>query len=113
MKDLWTCPDQYQGTVLDIDGFDVVATDGEIGKIDQATYDVSSSYIVVDTGRWIFGRKVLPPAGVIQHFDQDDQMVSVRLTKEQIKNSPEVDEDTMDFMSDVYRDKVGSYDGSF
>ena len=113
MKDLWTYPDQYQGTVLDIDGFDVVATDGEIGKIDEATYDVSSSYVVVDTGPWIFGRKVLLPAGVIQHIDQDDQKVSVRLTKEQIKNSPELDKDTMDYMSDVYRDKVGSYYGSF
>ena len=75
---------------LDIDGFDVVATDGEIGKIDEATYDVSSSYVVVDTGPWIFGRKVLLPAGVIHAIDQDNEKVSVRLTKEQIKNSPEL-----------------------
>ncbi len=111
--DLWTYPDQYHGNPLDIDGFDVVATDGEIGKIDEATYDVSSSYVVVDTGPWIFGRKVLLPAGVIQDIDQDDRKVTVRLTKEQIKNSPELDKDTMDYTSDVYRDKVGSYYGSF
>ena len=41
------------------------AVDGGIGKIDEAskideaTYDVGSSYIVVDTGPWFFGKKVL------------------------------------------------------
>ena len=111
--DLWTYPDQYQSSPLDIDGFNVVATDGEIGKIDEATYDVSSSYVVVDTGPWIFGRKVLLPAGVIQSIDQNDQKVFVRLTKDQIKDSPELDSDTMDYTSDAYRDKVGSYYGGF
>ncbi len=113
MTDLWTYPDQYMGVPLDIDGFDVVATDGEIGKIDEATYDVSSSYVVVDTGPWIFGRKVLLPAGVIQAIDQDNEKVSVRLTKEQIKNSPELDPDNLDYTSDLYRDKLGSYYSSF
>jgi hypothetical protein len=36
-------------------GFDAEATDGSIGKIDEATYDVGSSFVVVDTGPWIFG----------------------------------------------------------
>ena len=44
---------------LDIQGFKVKATDGDIGKIDEATYDVGSAYVVVDTGPWILGRKVL------------------------------------------------------
>lgn len=38
-------------------GFSVEARDGGIGKIDEATYDVGSSYIVVDTRPWIFGRR--------------------------------------------------------
>ena len=54
------------------------------------------------------GRKVLLPAGVIQEIDLDTERVLVRLTKEQIKNAPELDE-TMDHTSDVYREKVGSY----
>jgi len=32
-------------------GYDVEATDGSIGKVDEATNEVGSSYIVVDTGR--------------------------------------------------------------
>ena len=111
--DLWTYPDQYLVETLDIEGFDVVAADGEIGHIDEATYDVSSSYVVVDTGPWIFGRKVLLPAGVIQQIDQADRKVFVRLTKQQIKDSPEFDSDTMDYTSEMYRDKIGSYYSSF
>ena len=34
------------------------ATDGSIGKVDEATSEGGSSYIVVDTGPWIFGKKV-------------------------------------------------------
>ena len=45
-------------------GFGVEAIDGSIGKVDEATYDTDSSSIVVDTGPWIFGRKVMLPAGV-------------------------------------------------
>ena len=40
-------------------GHNVEATDGGIGKVDEATNEVGSSYIVVDTGPWIFGKKVL------------------------------------------------------
>ena len=55
--DLWNYPEGTT-TPLDIQGFKVRATDGEIGKIDEATYDVGSAFIVVDTGPWILGRKV-------------------------------------------------------
>ena len=75
--------------------------DGEIGKIDEATYDVGSPYIVVDTGPWIFGRKVLLPAGVIQRIDPNNEKVYVDRTKEQIKDSPEFDEST--YRDEPYR----------
>ena len=45
-------------------GFKVHAVDGDIGKIDEATREVGGGYVVVDTGPWIFGKKVLLPAGV-------------------------------------------------
>ena len=67
--------------------FKVEATDGDIGKVDEATYEVGLSYIVVDTGPWIFGRKVVLPAGVIERIDLDNQQIELRLTKDQIKSS--------------------------
>jgi hypothetical protein len=90
-----------------LNGFGVEAVDGSIGKIDEATYDVGSSYIVVDTGPWIFGKKVMLPAGVIDRIDYDDETVFVNQTKEQIKNSPEFDEST--YRDDDYRSRVGDY----
>jgi hypothetical protein len=88
-------------------GYHVEATDGHIGSIDDASYEVGSSYLVVDTGPWIFGRKVLLPAGTVQRVDRDDRKVYVDRTKDQIKNSPEYDKDT--FETDDYREGVGSY----
>ena len=92
-----------------IDGFRVEAADGSIGKVDEATYDVGSSYIVVDTGPWIFGKKVLLPAGMIDRIDTAHETVHVGLSKEQIKNAPEFDEST--YRDDSYRTTVGNYYG--
>lgn len=106
-SELWTY--SSSPAARDLAGFDVAATDGDIGSVDEATYDVGSSYIVVDTGPWIFGRKVVLPAGVIERIDLDSRKVEVRLTKKQIKNSPEFDPDTEDYRSDAYRERVGTY----
>ena len=88
--ELWTYNEDLK-QVTDLDGFDVAALDGDIGKVDEATYDVGSSYIVVDTGPWIFGKKVLIPASAIVRADLDNRKVFLRLTKDQIKGSPEFD----------------------
>jgi hypothetical protein len=106
--DLWT----YTAAAVvdkDLTGFSVEAVDGKIGKVDEATNDVSGSYIVVDTGSWIFGKKVLLPAGVIRDVDFDTESVHVDPTKEQIKNAPEFDEDK--YRDDSYRSQLGSYYG--
>jgi hypothetical protein len=102
--DLWTYNEDLK-TVTDLDGFEVAALDGDIGKIDDATYDVGSSYIVVDTGPWIFGKKVMLPASALVRADLDNRKVFLRLTKDQIKDSPELS----DAMTDDDRDRVGSY----
>ena len=108
--DLWTYAVVATDlTATDLTGFSVEALDGKIGKVDEATNDVTGSYIVVDTGPWIFGKKVLLPAGVIRDVDLDTETVYVNRTKEQIKNAPEFDEDT--YRDDTYRSQVGSYYG--
>ena len=94
---------------VDIAGYSVEALDGGIGKVDEATYDVGSSYIVVDTGPWIFGKKVLLPAGVIDRIDAPDETIYVNRTKDQIKDSPEFDESS--YRDESYRSEVGSYYG--
>ena len=106
--DIWTYQDQ-NWTTRNFMGYGVEALDGSIGKVDDSTADTGSSYIVVDTGPWIFGKKVLLPAGVISRVDHDDEKVYVNRTKDQIKNAPEYDEA---LMSDSgYRDELGTYYG--
>src|ERR671923_2175661 len=92
---------------LDLSGYSVEAIDGGIGKIDEATYETSRSYIVVDTGPWIFGKKVLLPAGVVQRVDLDTQTVFVNRTKDEIKGAPEFD-DSM-YRDEEYRRRIGTY----
>lgn len=96
----------------DIVGFKVHATDGDIGKVDEASDEVGAASIVVDTGPWIFGRKVVLPAGTIERIDNADEKVYVDLTKDQIKNSPELGEGRAANDPDYRRD-VGDYYGGF
>ena len=93
----------------DLSGYKVEAVDGSIGKIDEASNDVGQSYIIVDTGPWILGKKVMLPAGVVKRVDDQERKVWVDRTKDQIKESPEYDEA---LMSDSgYRDELGTYYG--
>jgi hypothetical protein len=106
--DLWTYRDSSIGTT-DLTGYSVEAMDGSIGKIDEASNDVGASYIVVDTGPWIFGKKVLLPGAVIDRVDTDDETVYVNRTKDEIKDAPEFDEAR--YRDAEYRDEIGGYYG--
>ena len=104
--DMWTYNDNtLVGNALV--GLEVVATDGEIGKIDEATDEAGTSSIVVDTGAWIFGKKVVLPAGVVDRVDLDEEKVYVNRTKDEIKNAPEFDDEHG--VDDDYRAKLGAY----
>jgi len=104
--DLWTYNESLDRP-KNLDGFGVVALDGDVGKIDEATYDVGSSYIVVDTGPWIFGHKVVIPAKAIVRLDIPNEKVFLRLKKDQITEAPELDESN----PDRRREQLGAYYG--
>jgi hypothetical protein len=106
--DIWTHRDSTIAST-DLTGFSVEAVDGSIGKIDEASNEVGGSYIVVDTGPWIFGKKVLLPAGVIDRVDTAEEKVYVDRTKDEIKDAPEFDEES--YRDAAYRDEVGGYYG--
>jgi hypothetical protein len=92
---------------LDLTGFEVEATDGKIGKVDQATHEAGGSFVVVDTGPWIFGKKVMLPAGVIRDIELDTETIFVDLMKDEIKNAPEFDEKR--YREQGYRNELGDY----
>jgi hypothetical protein len=109
VTEIWTFSAVTQPNLanLDLTGYKVEALDGSIGKVDEATVEAGGSFIVVDTGPWIFGKKVLLPAGVIRDVDPDTETVFVNRTKDQIKNAPEFDEKR--YRDQDYRTEVGSY----
>ena len=93
-------------------GYGIEATDGHIGKIDEASTTTNRNYLVVDTGFWIFGKKRLIPAGVVTAVDHDKQQVFVAMTKDEIKQAPDFDEH-MTADDDAYYDKYASYYGHY
>lgn len=94
-------------STIDLSGYSVEALDGEIGKVDETTHEVGSGSLIVDTGVWIFGRKVMLPATFISQVDENDRRVWVNLTKDQIKNGPEFDESSLN--NAAYRDELATY----
>jgi len=92
---------------IDLTGYSIAAVDGDIGHVDQATYESGASYLVVDTGPWIFGRKVMLPAGVVERIDAAEKKVYVDRTKDQIKDAPEYDDTLGD--DPAYRESLGTY----
>ena len=109
MTDMWSYRATARTQTTDLVGFDVVASDGGIGKIDEATYDAGASYVVVDTGPWIFGKKRMLPARVIDRIDYGDRKVFVNLTKDQIRDAP--DYDATRYRDETYRRDLGTYYG--
>ncbi|MFC4592034.1 PRC-barrel domain containing protein [Sphaerisporangium corydalis] len=92
---------------LSLLGYDVEAADGKIGSVDEESNVVGDSYIVVDTGFWIFGKKVVVPAATIIEIDPQEKKIFLARTKDEIKDAPEYDEST--YKDAAYRRKVGEY----
>ncbi|MEV0808539.1 PRC-barrel domain-containing protein [Micromonospora sp. NPDC050200] len=103
----WSYRDEAGVADADLVGYKIEATDGGIGKIDSASHEVGGSYLVVDTGPWIFGKKVMLPAGMVNQVDHDGRKVYVDRSKDQIKAAPEYDETS--HSDPAYRDKLGGY----
>jgi len=108
IAEIWTFSTSADPSV-DLTGFKVEALDGSIGKVDESTYEAGGSFVVVDTGPWIFGKKGMLPAGVIRDLDLDTETVFVNRTKDQIKDAPEFDDKR--YRDQDYRDELGGYYG--
>lgn len=90
-------------------GYDVEATDGRIGKVDEMSTEAGRAHIVVDTGPWIFGKKRMIPAGAVSSVDHTDRTVRVAMTKGQIKDAP----DAQDLRDEGYFERHTTYYGRY
>lgn len=83
-------------SISGLEGFTIGATDGTIGQVEDFYFDDRSwtvRYLVVDTGGWLSGRKVLISPISIRHLDWPNETVHVALTKSQVENSPSPETD--------------------
>jgi hypothetical protein len=108
--DVWTFATDPALRGAELIGFSVEAIDGGIGKIDEATEETGRAHLIVDTGPWIFGKKVMLPAGVVDRVDLDSETVFVNRSKDEIKNAPEF-EPERHRDDDEYRNRLGGYYG--
>jgi len=92
---------------IDVSGFTVEALDGKVGKVDEATLEPGESYLVVDTGPPLVGKKVLLPAGLVSGIDRDEEVLQIVCTEDEIRNAPEFDRDRQ--RDAAYRERVAAY----
>ena len=77
-----------------INGYALAASDGKIGTISDLLFDDQNwlvRWLVVETGNWLSGRKVLLPSSALAHLSAERKECAIKLTMQQIKDSPDVD----------------------
>ncbi len=78
-----------------IRGHQLSARDGAIGHVKDFYFDDKTwaiRYLVADTGNWLTGRQVLISPYAFGTLDPEGKVLSVNLTRQQIENSPSIDE---------------------
>ena len=79
-----------------IRGWAIRATNGDIGRANDLYFDDERwvvRYLVVDTGGWLRGRKVLVSPYAVKGVDSGARAIAVTLTREQVAASPDIDTD--------------------
>ena len=72
-------------------GDKLAASDGEIGHVKDFYFDDQNwavRYVVVDTGSWLSGRKVLISPHAFGRLHEAGKLMQVKLTRKQIEESP-------------------------
>jgi hypothetical protein len=78
--------------------YTILAKNGDIGKIHDFLFDKEIweiRYLVVEISNGLSDRKVLIPAIALDQPNQVSRKVPIHLTKEQVKNCPNIDTDVL------------------
>jgi len=82
--------------VKELEGYAVGASDGELGTVKDVYFDDKRwviRYLVVETGGWLRGRKVLISPTSVSRLTWDDSVMHVNLSRQQVRDSPSIDTD--------------------
>jgi hypothetical protein len=102
--DIWAFRPELRGA--DLRGFTVTAADGPIGYVEEAATEPGASWIVLNTGPWIYGRKVMLPAGVVDRVDVKAEALSVDRTQDEIREAPPL---AVSYRDEPYRGELGAF----
>jgi sporulation protein YlmC with PRC-barrel domain len=80
----------------ELEGYRLEARDGQIGAVEDLYFDDDAwtvRYLVVDTGGWFSGRRVLVSPFAVEaiRWDAGQRAIEVDLTKDQVAGAPDVD----------------------
>jgi hypothetical protein len=95
--------DKHLRSTNKVTGYTIKASDGKIGTLEDFLVDVSwkIDFILIDTGHWFPGKKVLLSPDMIKEIDWATELVVVDTTVAHVKNSPEYD--PKQELTEVYR----------
>jgi sporulation protein YlmC with PRC-barrel domain len=85
-----------QKMMQDLQGDTIVARDGAFGSVKDAYFDDARwavRYLVVDTGKWLPGRKVLISPISVAHEETNDKTIRVNLSRKQVERAPGTEDD--------------------
>ena len=79
----------------DIKGLDVYSSADKVGSVDDVLVDEEGNfrYLVINTGAWIFGKKVLLPIGRARVDMSSHRVNADNLTKGQVESLPQFNDD--------------------
>ena len=96
-----------------IAGVTVSGTDGEIGTLEDFYFEEAGwnvRYLLVDTGSWFDGKRVLLSPSTVQG-DWGLTGVHVNLSRDDVRNSPALDDEAMPDVADERLDSVKTTSG--
>lgn len=90
--------DTHLRSTQDVTGYNILAIDGEIGHVDDFIIDDETwaiRYLVIATRNWLPGKKVLISPEWVKSANWKDLNVSITLSCEEIRESPEFTKDSL------------------
>lgn len=83
-------------SMRDLENYVIHATDGDIGRVKDFYFEDNTwsiRHLIVDTGSWVTGRKVLISPMSMGCPDWGGRILPVKITKEQVSYRPDMDAD--------------------
>jgi hypothetical protein len=83
-------------SIKTLQDYKVLASDGDLGALEEFYFDSKDwtvRYLVINTGQWLAGRKLLISTPTVDQLNEETQTVLLALPRAVVENSPNIDLD--------------------